>query len=116
MKRTPLKRGTAQLKRTRLKPVSDRRREVNAQRAILMEERFGPPETWRCQLRAIIGTPCLGEVHGHEVLSRARAGSTDANLVDMDGIMLACDHHNGWVEEFPAQAHGLGLAKHAWET
>ena len=103
------------MKRIRLKPISENRQRVNAERRVLMVERFGNPDTWVCQLRAIIGTPCFGEVHGHEVLSRARAGLTDANLTNMDGILLACDYHNGWVENHPTEAHGLGLAKHSWE-
>ena len=115
LKRTPLANGESQMARSRLKPISESRQRVNAERKTLMVERFGNPDTWACQLRPIIGTPCFGEVHGHEVLSRSRAGRTDTNLLDMDGILLACDFHNGWVEDHPIEAHGLGLAKHSWE-
>ena len=58
---------------------------------------------------------CSGPVNGHEVLKRSRAGSTDANLLDMEGVVLLCNYHNGWVENFPKEAHEMGLAKHAWE-
>ena len=81
-----------------------------------MIEHFGDPRTWKCQVGAIIGDKCYGAVHGHEILSRARAGRTDENLLDMSGILLACDYHNGWIEDNPKKAHELGLAIHAWEA
>jgi len=116
MKRSPLKRGTSQIKRSPLKPVSDKRKEVNQQRQEAMIAHFGRRATWKCQIGDIIGTPCFGAVNGHEILSRARSGQSDANLLDMSGILLACNHHNGWIEDNPTKAHELGLTKHAWEA
>jgi hypothetical protein len=37
-----------EVKRTRLKPLSDKRRKVNAERARLMVEHFGPIHNWVC--------------------------------------------------------------------
>ena len=101
LKRTPLK----PTKRTRIKPISDKRRLANATRAAMMLERFGPREFWRCQLGPIIQTPCYGPVNGHEVKSRAQGGS----ITDPDNIMLACNLHNDWAEDHPLRAKELGL-------
>ena len=111
-----MNRGTSQMKRTPMKPMSDKRREVNARRKVAMVEHFGDPKTWKCQIGEIIGSPCFGEVHGHEILSRSRSGRKDENLLDMSGILLACDYHNGWLEDNPKVAHELGLTKHSWEA
>lgn len=102
------------MKRTPLKPVSDHRREVNTERKRLMVERFGDPKTWECRFFEYappnVGLPkCFGPIHGHELLSRAKAGRTDENLLNMDGIITLCDFHNGWIEDNPALAKQYGL-------
>ena len=114
LKRTPMKQTP--MKRTPLKPVSDRRREVNKQRKEALLAHFGPREKWVCAVSNLIPTRCFGEINGHEILSRARAGRTDENLLDMSGIILVCNHHNSWIEDNPAEAHALGLTKHSWEV
>jgi hypothetical protein len=57
---------------------------------------------------------CYGAVAMHELKKRSRSG-TDANLLDPKGVVPLCSHRNGWVENFPVEAHRLGLAKHSWE-
>lgn len=112
-----LKRNTSTpMKRTPLRPVSKKRQEVNAKRRALLIAHFGNPKAWKCQIGLQIGTKCFGEVHAHEILSRSRAGRTDENLLDISNILLACDYHNGWVEDNPKKAHELGLAIHSWEA
>ncbi len=107
-------------RRARLAPVSERRRRVNAERARVLEEHFGPRATWRCAMRddpAALATfgPCLGPVAGHEVVSRAASGRTDVNLLDVRGIILLCAQHNGAVEDNPQAAFRMGYKRHAWE-
>lgn len=114
--RKPLERKPSALKRSSLKPMSDKRRAVNVQRKEAMLAHFGKRETWKCTVKDIIGTPCFGEINGHEILSRARSGQSDANLLDMGGIILVCNHHNSWIEDNPKRAHELGLTKHSWEA
>lgn len=127
MKRSsPIKRTPLQPSRQRIKPVSDKRREANKARASAMLERFGPREEWRCQFSSYLRssgcaiTPsalaCFGPVNGHEIVSRAQAGRTDANLLDMDGIVLLCNGHNDACEDFPDMARALGLKKRLGET
>jgi hypothetical protein len=111
-----MNRGGSQMKRSTLNPISDKRRKVNELRKIAMVQHFGDPRTWKCQGGSLIGDKCYGEVHGHEVLSRSRSGRKDENLLDMSGVLLLCDYHNGWVEDNPKKAHELGLSIHSWEA
>jgi hypothetical protein len=121
MRRTPLKRtpfkktNSTGLKRTALKPVSDKRRAVNALRREAMEAHFGKRETWKCQGQDRFPHKCLGGINGHEILSRSRAGRTDENLLDMSGIITICDWLNTYIEDNPKWAHEMGFAKHSWE-
>lgn len=115
MKHTPLKRSTKPIKR-----VSDRRRKVNAERLKRQEEAWGPRRWWRCWFRdrpaelALAG-PCFGPVAGHEILSRAQAGRTDENLLDVDGQLPMCAHHNEWIAEHKKEAEHLGLRR-SWRS
>jgi hypothetical protein len=96
------------MKRTRVNPVSRKRQAKNAERKRLMLERFGPQEEWRCLLA---DPQCFGAVNGHELLKRSRGGS----ITDMDNVVLLCNYHNTWVEDYPEEANKMGLSKHSWE-
>lgn len=117
---TPLPRSRDPLARTTLNPVSERRRQVNRKRAKVLREAWGPPSTWVCSLRGVAGEggipPCFGAVHAHEILSRARAGRTDANLLDVANMTPLCDFHNGWVTAPANAARVPWLTIHAWEV
>ena len=109
-KKTELRRAKS-LKATKgLRQVSKRRAKVNRIRKKNLEEAWGPQDTWRCVIGPIIGSPCFGEVHGHELLARARSGRDD-NLTDPAGIVPACNFHNEWVASHPTEAQAIGLAK-----
>ena len=104
------------MKRSRIKPVSDKRRAVNVERARILEATFGPRDSWRCSLRdtpqALVAFgPCMGTVNGHEVLKRSQGGS----IIDPDNIVLLCNGHNVAVEDHPIEAHAFGLMRHVWE-
>ena len=112
------------MKRTPLRPVSKNRQRVNRERRILQEAAWGP-RPWKCQFMQYVRESglfipaemaiCHGEVNGHEILKRSRAGSTDANLLDVENQVPLCDRHNSLVETEPKLGHEIGLAKHAWE-
>ena len=113
------------MKRTRILSISEKRKIVNVARRRLMEAKFGPRDTWRCWFADFSQNANLtlaammthaGPVNGHEILKRSRAGSTDENLLDMNGIVLLCQFHNNWVEMEPRLAHAMGLALHSWEA
>lgn len=109
------------MKRTRLKPISDHRREINAERARLQEEAWGP-RPWYCRFNefalalyettgeVVDGGRCFGTVNGHEILWRGRAGSTDENLLDIARQVPLCNLHNGWVDTHPLESKRMGLA------
>ena len=104
------------MKRSRPKPVSDKRRAENLERKELMEAKFGPRDFWSCSLRRNVDAlyalgPCFGPVNGHELLKRSRGGS----ITDMENVVLLCNAHNEAVESHPLLAHEMGLARHAWE-
>jgi hypothetical protein len=138
VKRPPLKRTKGlspskdPLKRSRLAPISDGRRAVNAERKRRQLEAWGP-RPWTCVLRDRVGRvlvveherddlfglrdelvdvpPCHGRVNGHEVVSRARRPGKE-NLLDVDGQVPLCNRHNEWVSGF---ASVEGLARHSWD-
>jgi hypothetical protein len=103
--------GGVNMKRSPVNPVSKKRARQQANRRKVLIEKFGLPDTWQCQIGYLIDTPCFGPIHGHELLKRSRGGAID----DIDNIVLACNHHNEWVESHPVEAHELGLSKHSWE-
>lgn len=103
MKRTEMKRGTKPLPAKSAKRVKEDR--VRAKVVAGIRAKIGNV----CQLRPIIGTPCHGgpeDIHGHEVLKTSRGGSR----VDATNILLACNYHNGWVEDYPDDAEALGIS------
>jgi hypothetical protein len=113
-------RGGGFVKRTPLRPVSKKRQKVNVERRRVQEQAWGPQDEWRCWFRdrpasMSLAGPCAGGVWGHEILKRSRAGSTDANLLDIDNQVPLCNLHNSWVEDHPDKAHWLGLSRHAWD-
>ena len=123
----PLKRTELPRSDTPIKPMSDRRRQVNAERRPVVAEVF-ERDGYTCQLweyakrvgllfvvRLSAGD-CFGDLTPHEILSRGRASDIDANLLDADGIASLCSHHNWWVSNGdPALAEALGLLLHSWD-
>ena len=106
------------MKRTRLSPVSAKRRKANAERKANLEQAFGP-KPWSCRFRSfvpshsgwssVLDTTCYGPVDGHEILKRSRS-RRDENLTDPSGIVPLCQFHNGWVEDHGDLAELLGLS------
>ena len=120
MKRSELKRGTSQMKRSEwrparkaIKPVSTKRRRVMIARRRAQDAACGP-RPWTCAAIGRLPGPCFGPVNGHEIKSRARSGRDD-NLTDVSGQLPLCDRHNGFCEDFPEIAHEAGLVVHSWE-
>lgn len=107
MKRTPLKRSTKPLaRRTRLRPISDKRRNEAATHAEIRESVFAR-DGHRCQIAKIDGAgECFGPLTYHHVLKASQGGAyTVANG------LTACAAHNEMVEDRPYWAHAHGLVK-----
>lgn len=102
------------MKRTRIKPMSDKRRALNALRKPVVAAVMDRDNNRCCAQGRGFGA-CHGRLTGHETKSRARAG-TDANLLDPAGMLTLCAFHNTWCEDNPATAHEFGLTRHSWES
>ena len=108
LKPVPLKRGGSQLQRTRLAPVSARRRAENRQRraiaAVVYAER---------PVCAVLGCGRWAD-DIHETLSRARSGGviTDPSL----WAALCRPHHREITDTEPGWAYEQGLLIHSWEA
>lgn len=58
---------------------------------------------------------CLGEIHIHEVKTRARGGSTD----DPSNLRSCCNGHNEAISQDPetmAWAYEHGFLRHGWDA
>lgn len=94
------------MKRSRIKPVSDKRRKVNADRRELIKDIIkerGP----LCE--AQIPIVCTGLASdAHEVLTRARAGS-DKWLLTPENILLLCRQCHTFITENDAWSKENGF-------
>jgi len=106
-----LKRGTSRLKRTRLKPISDKRREEIPERQKTLEVVFARDKR-QCRAAAFFpDMPCQGPLDGHEPLSRARGG----NPLDPDEVVTVCRGHHDHIHAHPEESAALGLLEHSWD-
>jgi hypothetical protein len=111
LKRTGLRRGTSQLKRTRLQAVS-KRREAEWPARTEMREQVFDRDGRRCVLAGKNTGPCSGTpLTPHHLLKSGQGGPyTLCNLVTL------CAGHNTWVEDHPPEAYALGLVIRRGET
>jgi len=108
-RRTPLARGAAPQRRTRLNPVSKKRQALNRARrefvAGLLAQRP------RCEAGALIlpvdhrHRCAVWSVDVHEVVTRARGG----DILDPDNCRAICRACHDWIHGHPADATTLGL-------
>lgn len=122
-RRTPLKRGTTELKRTplpkrtkRLSYRSKRREEEQAERFVVRQHVFAR-DHWRCQMPNVLARhgrdrdtagQCMGELTFHHVRKASGGGAYTAE----NGLSL-CATHNTFVEDHPMLATELGLVRRA---
>lgn len=103
-----MKRGGPLRRRSRLRPVSDKRRAQMIERRRNWHDAYG--ERPDCAGRGTIPV-CDTRPHpaddGHEVLSRARGGS----ITDPAGGLPLCRTGHTWVTEHPAEAEALGMLR-----
>lgn len=118
LKRTELKRGNSQLKRTgKLNQVSTKRKKENVERRTLTELTFADDPY--CKLGPAFvnvwanyqGCRVIGDAL-HELQKRSAAGS----ITDPENCLLACNPCNSAVENFPAVAWRCGLVLRAGDT
>lgn len=101
------------MKRSRPKPVSDKRRAENVIRAAMLEEKYGPRGEWQCSFRMYLPPgetpdPCFGEINGHELV---KASAWRGGRLEPSNVVTLCNHHNGWIEDHPNEARELVLVR-----
>lgn len=109
MKRTPLRRTTPLARTSRLRPRSGKRAaEYVARRKFVRDFLAGR----QCEARDLGG--CFGAMTVHEAgVKRSHGGAiVPGPKADAQGqhFMAMCSHHNGWVEDHPAEARRRGWA------
>ena len=98
VRKTPLARGTSQLKRTPLAKQSAKRVAVSRERAALVRRVLAArPICERCHEARSVDV--------HEPYTRARGGS----IVDDDNTVAICRRCHDWVHSHPKEASELGL-------
>jgi len=106
LRRTPLKRGTSQLRRSPLKPMSEKRRDAIPDRAQVRSQVFAR-DGYRCQAASLfLDVRCFGNLTVHH-LTKASQGGT----YTPDNLVTLCARHNDLIEERPTIATALGLVR-----
>lgn len=99
------------MRRTRLRPVSKRRRDTFAERTLLILRVHERDVT--CQARTRVPEiECGGPLDVHEIIPRSvwpRGELVEANCT------LVCRSHHDWIGDNPVEAHRLGLHAFSWE-
>lgn len=112
LRRTPLARGMARLRRTPLAPVSCRRRAERAVRQAVVDEVMWR-DGGRCRgIDLIGGHVCSGRLDAHEVIPRS--AWPGGHLVTLNVVMVCRTLHD-WIGDHPDLAHDLGLHGFSWE-
>lgn len=97
LRRTTLKRGTKPLKRTRLRRVSEKRRQIN-------EAYFPAVMAWKLKNPFCKFPGCTHTTDdAHHARKRGRY------LMDMSTWIPLCRHHHTYVHDHPAEARAIGL-------
>lgn len=98
------------MKRSQMNPISKKRRakitDEKPVRDLYLKEHPN------CAAKELGG--CLGPKHVHEILTRARGGSTG----DKENFATLCDYHNEQVSQDADTmkwAYANGLLKHSWD-
>jgi hypothetical protein len=115
IRRTPLKRGSKPIRRTRLRARSAKRAAIAPKRAALVEQVLA--ERPVCEFPTILGGVAVRMCHRqstdvHEPLSRGRGGS----ILDKRNTLAVCREHHDWIHDHPNKAHELGVLHHSWEA
>lgn len=110
LKRTGFKRNPDKppkpMKRTRLKPMSDTRRDELPERRRVHDQVLAR-DGHKCLLRfAFPDQPCGGELHPHHLLKASQGGKYEP-----DNLLTACNVHNDMVETEPDIAAAMGLVR-----
>lgn len=108
LKRTGIKRGESQVKRSKLNAVSKKRQKENRKRRKLKDKLWPGGIVPRC-----IVPECADLAEDwHEPLTRARGGP----ITDPNNVVPTCRHHNDKLTEEPAWGYEFDLLIHEWDS
>jgi len=116
LRRTPLNRGTSQLKRTPLKHRSDKMKAKYVERRSIVEEMLAKnPECEACLIFAVYdgkqgAVPVNRTNDIHELVNRSQGGS----ILEDENLFAVCRPCHTRITIRPKQAEGLGLHLESW--
>jgi 5-methylcytosine-specific restriction endonuclease McrA len=112
MKRSGIKRGKPLERRSRLRPVSrKRRKELKQWDAVRAETRERDGDT--CQAAHLVPqVPCYGPLEPHHIAKRS---TSPAGIYDPENVVWICHQHHSWVSVNQLEANGVGLHRSSWE-
>lgn len=95
------------MKRTRLRPMSKKRRQANVLKTAIRQAVFAR-DGYQCQLARVspVVGDCFGPLTPHHLLKASAGGE-----YVVDNLTTLCAHHNGWVEDHPRVATELGMVR-----
>jgi hypothetical protein len=96
-------------RRSRIKPVSEKRASEQEQRAEV--RRIVMARDPACRAFGRAPGACKGRHDVHEILSQARGG----DYLDPAGCIRVCRWHHDWLHLHPNDAVELGLLEHSWQ-
>jgi hypothetical protein len=99
------------VKRSRIKPVSDKRIAEKDARAIVRETTLRRA-MFRCQAPGVFGIRCAGTLDVHEIYPR---GPNPGSHLDHTITIALCRAHHSYVTDHPQDAHDAGLRSWSWE-
>lgn len=109
MKRTPMKRGTKSMKRSRLNPRSKKMSKFYTKTRIPLVKEIVGDGFSRCPVQSPVCTKYIEGVH--EILPRGRAGGI-IKAHREDNLVGTCHACNGYISEHAVWATELGWLKH----
>lgn len=108
MKRSPLQRKTPLRSRSRLAPMSKKRRAEQAERAEVRRRAF-ERDGHACQgARLVPDVACAGPLDAHEITPR---GSHPGAHLDLSVVVTLCRAHHDWTHANPYAAYAAGLLR-----
>jgi len=101
-----LDRGTSELKRTRLQPMSKKRRSEAAERRAVVAEAHAR-DGGRCVAADLVPhVTCWGPLDGDEIVKRSARPGGHLDAANVQGL---CRAHHSWKDDHPIDAARVGL-------
>lgn len=107
-----MKRGGWLKRKTRLQPMSERRKsEVLRRREVVEQVRRRDGN--RCQAAGLVRSViCCGPLDPHEIIPRS---SWRAGYLEPDNVVIVCRAHHDWIGDNPLEAEAVGLHGWSWQ-